>query len=107
MREQWKDVFGFDGKYQVSNLGRVKRISKNGEKLIVIRHEFKLPSVYLSKFGIQTWVPVCELVAKAFIANPSGYKYVRYKNGYKYNNRASNFEYVEKINETDIGCEIK
>lgn len=106
MKEQWRDIEGFDGKYQVSNLGRFKRITKNGENQILIQYSYKLPRIVLSQNGIQRPFPVCVLVANAFLENPSQYKFVRYKNGYKWNNRVSNLEFVEKCSETDIFCEI-
>ena len=39
MQEIWKDVVGYEGLYQVSNLGRVKRISAEN---IVIRFDGKV-----------------------------------------------------------------
>lgn len=106
MKEQWKDIEGFEGKYQVSNLGRFKRISKNGEKQMLVRFDYKLPRIVLSKNGVQRPFPVCVLVAKAFLENPNGFKYVRYKNGYKMDNRVSNLEFVERCNGTDISAKI-
>ena len=43
MEEIWKDVVGYEGYYQVSNLGRVRsldRIASNGRK---IKGKFYLP----------------------------------------------------------------
>lgn len=106
MREQWKDVDGFNGKYQVSNLGRFKRINKNGETQLLIRYDYKLPMVSMSKDGVQRLIPACKLVANAFVENPNGYKYVKYKNGYKINNRATNLEFVKKCDNKDVFCKI-
>ena len=39
MKEIWKDVVGYDGLYQVSNFGRVKRLSAEN---IVIRFDGKV-----------------------------------------------------------------
>ena len=102
MKEQWKDIEGFDGKYQVSNLGRVKRINKNSENQVLIQFGCKIPMISLSKHGVPMQFPVCKLVADAFIENPNCYKYIRYKNGYKWNNRVSNLEFVEKCNEMEL-----
>lgn len=30
MKEVWKDIEGYEGFYQVSNLGRIKSIPRNG-----------------------------------------------------------------------------
>ena len=30
MKEQWKPVVGYEGNYEVSNLGRVKSLPRNG-----------------------------------------------------------------------------
>jgi hypothetical protein len=34
MKENWRDIQNYEGKYQVSNLGRIKRIDKKSSRLI-------------------------------------------------------------------------
>ena len=104
MKEQWKDIEGFDGKYQVSNLGRFKRINKIGEKQLIVRFDYKIPTIVLHKGGVRMEIPACKIIANAFLENPNDYKYIRYKNGYKLNNRVSNLEFVEKCSENDVFC---
>lgn len=45
MKEVWKDIKGFDGKYQISNLGNVKSMSYhrgNESKLLKPREKYKI-----------------------------------------------------------------
>ena len=75
MEEIWKDIEGYEGKYKVSNYGRVKslqRISKNGTK---IKERILNPSpqkngyvqVHLSTDDGYRWELVHRLVANAFL----------------------------------------
>lgn len=81
--EEWKDIEGYEGLYQVSNEGRVKSLYreiayKDGRKKIIrerILHNFLSDLGYyhvmLSKNGVPRRYKVHRLVAKAFIANPN------------------------------------
>ena len=41
MQEIWKDVTGYEGLYQVSNLGRVKTMPKRGHKEKIMKPSLK------------------------------------------------------------------
>lgn len=80
--EIWKDIEGYQGLYQVSNLGRVKSLSKwhkNGSngyltKEKILKHAVHRDNyliIVLSKNNKQKTVKVHRLVAKAFIPNPN------------------------------------
>lgn len=108
MQEAWKDIKGYEGLYQVSNLGRVKSLERKvwsgttfytrSEKLL---KQWKCRShnrdfylyVTLSKHGIHKNVGVHRLVAQAFISNPSNLPEVNHKDGNKTNNVISNLEF--------------
>jgi hypothetical protein len=103
MKEVWKDVEGYEGLYQVSNLGRVKSLPKMigrgvqyhvGERIIT---PHKAPNGYLrlhlDKNGKRAFFSVHRLVAKAFVANPHNYPHVNHKNEVKNDNVASNLEW--------------
>lgn len=89
--EIWKEVEGYEGLYQVSNLGRVK--SKN-KTLHLNTNTYGYKHVTLSKDNVQKTVLVHRLVASAFIGNPSGKPQINHKDGNKNNNAESNLEWV-------------
>ena len=102
--EIWKPIKGYEGKYEVSNLGRVKskeRISnccynstrKTKEKIIAHYLEKNgYLSVCLFKEGKHT-KRVHKLVASAFIPNPNNYPCINHINGNKLDNNMNNLEW--------------
>ena len=70
MRETWKDIIGYEGKYQVSYYGRVKSINYRGTGKEVIFtpwiSRYGYPMVSLRKDGVKTGYSVHLLVWKAF-----------------------------------------
>ena len=106
-KEIWKNIPNYEGLYQISNLGRVKRlayskeISPKGYKQVV-HYKEKILKLYFSKNYIQ--VNLCKngkstnklvhrLVAEAFIPNPNNYKYINHKDENKHNNWVENLEW--------------
>ena len=110
MEEQWKDIKGYEGLYQVSNLGRIKSLShkvytkdKRGynyqyfskEKILRnIKNGLGYVQVYLFKNGIGKIVLVHRIVALNFIENPENKKQVNHKDGDKSNPKLENLEWV-------------
>lgn len=97
--EIWKDVVGFEGIYQVSNLGRVKRIKQSaGAKAGRVLKETlgRKGYVYLKlrKEGRRKRLSLSRLVAQAFIPNPENKPEVNHKNGIKAFNWPENLEWV-------------
>jgi hypothetical protein len=95
--ETWRDIKGYEGYYQVSDLGRVRLIDRSliAAKLISIGIGGRgYQRVNLSKGGISTGIYVHRLVAQAFIANPNNLCQVNHKDWNKKNNNVSNLEYV-------------
>lgn len=102
MEEIWKDIQGYEGLYQVSNLGKVKsldrftshpkrfrasQIMKQGNG----HHGYKL--VVLCKNGITKTYRVNRVVAFHFIPNPYNKPEVNHKNGVKEDNSVNNLEW--------------
>ncbi len=106
MVEIWKDIKGYEGLYQVSNLGRVRSldhiyITKCGKRMLV-KGQMKKPSsdndgymfVLLRRNGKQKRCAIHRLVAKAFITNQYNKPEVNHIDAVKSNNRVDNLEWV-------------
>lgn len=100
--EIWKDVIGYEGIYQVSNLGRIKRISNNHLCNIKYQGEYYLKPLdngkgylrmKLSNNGHSKRVMLHRIIAEAFINNPENKKVINHINGNKKDNRIENLEW--------------
>lgn len=97
MEEIWRDVKGYEGKYQVSNLGRVKSLNYNrtGVERVLKKQLDKdgYECLMLAKNGKYKTCKVHRLVAEAFIPNPDGLPCVNHKDECKNNNIVTNLEW--------------
>lgn len=104
LKEEWRDVPGYEGLYKVSNLGRVysvrRRISpgrfSGGYYLSIRHHGNGYCFVGLSKGGECRQYRVHRLVASAFIPNEAGLPEVNHIDGDKDNNAAANLEWCTR-----------
>lgn len=97
MNEIWKDIKDYEGRYQVSNLGRVKSLPRiiigiMGSKAIgdILLKQKRSKSGYMSvnlrKNGKGQMFYVHRLVADAFIKNPNNLPQINHKDENKSNN---------------------
>lgn len=103
--EEWRDIEGYAGLYQVSDRGAVKSLARDvpiGDHGFC-HHDERIMSchsnghgylrVMLSKDGEKTNKYVHRLVAEAFLVRPDGMDYVDHVDGNRSNNAASNLRY--------------
>lgn len=90
--EEWKPVIGYEGLYEVSNLGRVRNIKTN--RLVmqsVVVSGYKRVTLY--KKNNPKSKLVHRLVAEAFLPNPNNLRVVNHKDENKLNNVVTNLEW--------------
>lgn len=119
--EEWKDVPGYLGYYQISNLGRVKSLNRtivyspskfypNG-RVRVLKEKILTPSVDKKGYefaqlfinGNYRSKKIHRLVAEVFIPNPNNLEQVNHKDENKKNNKVSNLEWCTLIYNINYG----
>ena len=114
--EEWRDIEGYEGLYQVSNEGRVKSVGRvivrsNGRRQI-IRERILAPAtncfgykyVNLRTQGVGgKSITIHRLVAKAFVPNPNNLPEVNHKDECKENNSADNLEWCDRKYNVNYG----
>lgn len=106
MLEMWKPIEGYEGLYEVSNLGRVKSLKR-------LHTKERILSYFLNRQGYQRvnlWkenqskkYSVHRLVAKAFVDNPENKNVVNHIDENKQNNCSCNLEWVTGLENHNCG----
>ena len=90
MEEKWKKIENYSHGYEVSNLGNIRRIYKNG-KIRVLKQSL-CDGYKILRLGSKS-VRVHRIVAEAFIPNPNNYPCINHKDFNRQNNTVDNLEW--------------
>ena len=123
MTEEWRDINGYEGIYQVSSLGRVRSLDRIIEQVTrwgdihprLIKGTCLQPhnlrggylGVMLSEHRQKKMTLIHRLVAIAFIPNPQSLETVNHKDENKKNNRADNLEWMSRGDNVRYGTGIQ
>ena len=109
MEEEWKDIEGYENKYQVSNLGRVKSLKSNIIMKQNLNKKYNRYSIMLWKNGKSKRFWVVRLVAKAFVFNPNPdiFTQVNHKDENKTNNNSDNLEWCTVAYNNTYGTRLQ
>lgn len=102
--ETWKQVIGYEGLYEVSSVGRVRRA--DGRILKPWRTRNGYIHATLCSGGDKKQVLVHRMVAMAFLEAASGKNYVNHKNCNPSDNRVENLEWVTQSENVKYAYEL-
>ena len=113
--EEWRSIVGFEGKYQVSNKGNVKRVehkAKNRQGIQVIKERMVTQRITSKGYckctlqdndGREKSKFVHRLVAETFLEKPDGCTEVNHKDEVKTNNSVENLEWCSHSYNSNYG----
>lgn len=112
--EEWRDIKGYEGYYQVSSLGRVRSVERAvrvGDFFVTRRSKIRKISkrsngyygLLLSKDDVNTNFNIHRLVAETFIPNPFNLPQINHKNEDKSDNRVENLEWCSAKYNSNYG----
>lgn len=104
MKEVFLDIPDYEGLYEVSNLGRIRR---NGKILKPCKNRGGYLLVELCKNGIRRTVLVHRLVSQSFIPNPQNLPQINHKDEDKTNNTVNNLEWCTREYNNNYGTRNK
>ena len=117
--EEWKNVIGYEGLYEVSNTGQVRSLDRyvkysngrihlhKGKVLSPVKDKDGYLAVFLSCNGKQKTIRIHRLVAQVFIENPDNLPEVNHLDEDKTNNRVDNLEFCDHKYNVNYGHRIE
>lgn len=105
--EIWKPVSGFEGLYEVSNIGRVRSLTRYKKVIkphIINTGYYQYQLWHKGKYRVAF---AHRLVAQAFVPNPDNKPYVNHKDENKLNNSFDNLEWVTHVENCRYGTAIE
>lgn len=100
VKEIWRPISGYEYKYSVSNLGKVKNVLKNKLLKESVRGKY-LRVCLISNENVYNHKSIHRLVAEEFISNPNNKKQVNHIDFNGFNNCASNLEWCSAKENTN------
>lgn len=120
MKEEiWKDIKGYEGYYQVSNLGNVRSVDRivtysdgikclhKGKILKLKKDRYGYLNSYLCKNSKVKTITIHRLVAENFLPNPNNLPEINHKDENKDNNCVSNLEFCTHLYNMRFGTAIQ
>lgn len=118
MKEEiWKDIKDYEGLYQISNLGNVKRVQhkrydrnqtlKEKRIKVIFPQNKSYPYFSLCKNGVAKNHHLHRVIATAFIDNPNNYPCINHIDGNKQNNCLDNLEWCSYSHNNKEACRLK
>ena len=98
INEIWKDIKGYEGLYQASNLGHIKSIRNNKILKCDYSHNgYRIVDLQGKTFRVH------RLVAQTFLPNPDNLPQVNHKDEDKFNNNVDNLEWCSRSYNINYG----
>lgn len=101
MNENWKEILGYEGYYQISNFGNIRSLNRfvngreyKGKTLKPLIGYGGYLSIQLRKNVTKGCFYIHRLVAEHFIPNPENKQFINHKDENKLNPASSNLEWM-------------
>ena len=110
IKEEWRNIKGYENIYQVSNYGNVRSLNYNNTGKVKLLSKCLCRGyhiVHFNKNGVSKSPMVHRLVAEAFIPNPCNLPKVNHKNEIKTDNKVENLEWCTVAYNNTFGSRMK